>query len=125
MITEDYATALKNLIALTQTKNLVLANITGYDISYISKWCNGIKLPATKHIEQINEKMAHYFADTLIKDHKQKAASAILSISSDATDFSFEINQYLCSAYRFSLKKNSGKSKEYASPIQEIGRAHV
>ncbi|WP_427112274.1 hypothetical protein [Megasphaera sueciensis] len=124
MITEDYATALKNLIALTQTKNLVLANITGYDISYISKWCNGIKLPATKHIEQINEKMAHYFADTLIKDHKQKAASAILSISSDATDFSFEINQYLCSAYRFSLKKNSGKSKEYASPIQVITGYH-
>jgi len=90
MITEDYATALKNLISLTQTKNLVLANITGYDISYISKWCNGIKLPTTKHVQQINEKMAHHFADTIIKENKQKTLYAALSISPHTVDLALK-----------------------------------
>jgi hypothetical protein len=124
MITEDYATALKNLISLTQTKNLVLANITGYDISYISKWCNGIKLPTTKHVQEINEKMGHHFADTIIKEHKQKALYSTLSISPHTADLAFEVTQYLCGAYRVSIKKNPGKQKEYISPIRVITGYH-
>lgn len=124
MIVEDYAAALKSLVTLTQTKSLVLAKITGYDISYISKWCNGIKLPATKHMEQINEKMARYFADTIRKDHKQDALYDALSIPPDTEDLTFEINQHLCAAYRASLRKSPTKSKEYVSPIKVITESH-
>ena len=71
MITEDYATALKNLISLTQTKNIILANITGYDISYISKWANNTSQPTKKHIERINDTLSSIFAEEII--HKDYA----------------------------------------------------
>ena len=58
MVSEEYAVILKKLITITETKNLVLANITGYDVSYISKWVNGVKLPATKYYHQRADRRA-------------------------------------------------------------------
>ena len=41
-----YADTLKQLIGLADIKLFIVANTLGYDISYISKWCNGAKLPS-------------------------------------------------------------------------------
>lgn len=125
MMAEDYASTLKKIINFTQTKFLILAKIVGYDISYISKWCNGTKLPATKHIEQINDELARYFAETIQQDNKKKAFCKAFSIPPETDELSFEINQRLCAAYRASLKKNpAGKNKSYHSAIKVITGHH-
>jgi hypothetical protein len=124
MIIEDYGTALKKLTVMTQTKNLVLAHITGYDISYISKWCNGIKLPATKYIEKTNDQLSQYFAETIAKENKKIELCSMLSISADSDDITFEINQYLNAAYRSSMKKNTKRQKDFMSSVKVIAGNH-
>ena len=56
-----YGEFLKKLIVFTNTKMMVLANETGYDISYISKWCNKGILPTSRTISIINKKLAKVF----------------------------------------------------------------
>lgn len=57
-----YGTLLKKLIRFTNIKLTNLAEIVGYDTSYISKWCNKDKLPAAKASSNVNKCMANVFA---------------------------------------------------------------
>ena len=50
-----YGTLLKKLIRFTNIKLTNLAEIVGYDTSYISKWCNKGKLPAAKAAPNVNK----------------------------------------------------------------------
>lgn len=93
MVSEEYAVILKKLITITETKNLVLANITGYDVSYISKWVNGVKLPATKYIEQINEKLAKCFAESVITNGQIDELSTLFAVPVTRETAEFEILQ--------------------------------
>lgn len=43
-----YGTVLKQLIQLTGSKLSTISDVIGYDVSYISKWCNKSMLPAAK-----------------------------------------------------------------------------
>lgn len=61
-----YGEFLKKLIIFTNTKIMVIANETGYDISYISKWCNKGILPTTRTISVINKKLSRVFANEII-----------------------------------------------------------
>lgn len=110
----DYASALKALTALTETKNLVLAKITGYDVSYISKWLNGSKLPATKYIEGVNEKLGTYFAEAAEQEGKEEELHTLLSLEAEREDLPFAVNQWLCAAYRASMKTGRNRQKEGA-----------
>lgn len=67
MAENKYALLLKNMLRYIHIKYGVLAEVLGYDISYISKWVNGIRLPAAKNIDMINQNIAHYIASVLIK----------------------------------------------------------
>lgn len=53
-----YGTLLKKLIRFTNIKLTNLAEIVGYDTSYISKWCNKGKLPAAKAAPNVNKCLA-------------------------------------------------------------------
>ena len=99
MVSEEYAVILKKLITITETKNLVLANITGYDVSYISKWVNGVKLPATKYIEQINEKLAKCFAEAVITSGRTDELSVLFAVPVTRETAEFEILQQLSAAF--------------------------
>lgn len=50
MIVETYPIALKKFMKFTKTKSVTLAERIGYDVSYISKWINGAKLPSSRAI---------------------------------------------------------------------------
>lgn len=69
-IDEKYGSVLKKLLCFTDTKFMVLSKALGYDISYISKWCNNIKIPTAKNIEIINEKASVIFAEEIVKKDK-------------------------------------------------------
>lgn len=68
-----YAALLKHLLAFTETKYTALSEAIDYDMSYISKWVNGARLPASRHIDRVNQDMARFFAGRAAKDGREKA----------------------------------------------------
>lgn len=111
MISESYAATLKRLITFTQTKFISLADIVGYDISYVSKWSNGTKLPSSKYVERINEEMGHYFADIIISKKKEEAFYKSFPITPNPENLGFEIGQYLCAAYRATVRQKKTRKR--------------
>lgn len=67
-----YRQVFKILTDMTNTKLSTLAYALDYDISYISKWNSGKKIPSSKNIYTINRKLAPLFARTLIEEDKTK-----------------------------------------------------
>ncbi|AYF54631.1 hypothetical protein G8S49_03085 [Clostridium botulinum C] len=78
--TKNYGYTLKKLLSFTDTKFMVLSKAVGYDISYISKWCNNIKIPTLKNINSINEKASIIFAGEIMKQDKVKDFYKIFEI---------------------------------------------
>ncbi len=58
-----YGTLLKTLINFSGSKLSTVAEEVGYDVSYISKWCNKAKLPAAKMAPNINRTLANHFSN--------------------------------------------------------------
>ena len=79
--TKSYGLIIKELLEVTDTKFTVLAKAVGYDISYISKWCNNIKIPSTKNIETVNAKLSLFFSDEIIKQGKTGEIYKLFEIS--------------------------------------------
>ncbi len=125
MVSDGYASTLKRLITFTQAKFISLANIVGYDVSYVNKWSNGTKLPSSRYVERINEEMGQYFAELIINQKKEEKFYKTFPISGDTKDLGFEIGQYLCAAYRATLHQNhTSKAKENRPTIQVITGHH-
>lgn len=125
MIAEGYASTLKRLITFTQAKFISLADVVGYDVSYVNKWSNGTKLPSSRYVERINEEMGRYFSELIEKQKKTDKFYKTFPISEDAEDLGFEISQYLCAAYRATLNQNhSTKGKDTSSPSIQVITGH-
>lgn len=125
MISDGYASTLKRLITFTQAKFISLADIVGYDVSYVNKWSNGTKLPSSRYVERINEEMGNYFAELIVKQKKEEKFYKTFPISCEVKDLGFEISQYLCAAYRSTLHQNHAtKVKENRPSIQVITGHH-
>ena len=113
MISDGYASTLKRLITFTQAKFISLADVVGYDVSYVNKWSNGTKLPSSRYVERINEEMGQYFAELIAKQKKEAKFFKAFPISENTEDLGFEIGQYLCAAYRTTLNQSrSPKGKD-------------
>lgn len=80
---ENYGSILKKLLCLTDTKFAVLSKCVGYDISYISKWCNNIKIPTPKNIETINEKATMIFSKEIVRQNKVEEFYELFEIKQD------------------------------------------
>ena len=66
----QYRQAFKTLVDLTNTKLSTIAFTLGYNISYISKWNSGRKLPSSKNIYTINRKLSTLFAKAIVEEDK-------------------------------------------------------
>lgn len=125
MISDGYSATLKKLISFTQAKFIALADVVGYDVSYVNKWSNGTKLPSSRYVERINEDMGQYFAELIVKQKKKDKFFKSFPIPEHAEDLGFEISQYLCSAYRTTLHQNRApKSKENRPSIKVVTGHH-
>ena len=60
-----YGEALRSLVNISGVKLSVIAKEVGYDLSYISKWCNKDKLPAVGVAPEINYSIGRLVADEL------------------------------------------------------------
>ena len=107
-----YAEVLKQLLQYTETKYTVLSQAIDYDMSYISKWVNGARLPASRHADRINEDMARFFAETAEKEGLHQDIERAFSFADDGQDLTFHLYDLLSRAYRQALAQNGkGRSK--------------
>ena len=88
---DNYAETLKKLLTFTQAKFVSLAEVVGYDVSYVNKWSNGTKLPSSRYIEQINEDLGRYFATLIKENKKEEKFIKAFSFPDDITDLAFAI----------------------------------
>lgn len=88
---QTYGKILKQLLSFTETKAAVLANDLDYNLSYISKWCNDVKLPSHKNITVINERASFLFTDTIRKNHREEDFYELFSNADDQTDMASSI----------------------------------
>lgn len=125
MISDGYASTLKRLITFTQAKFISLADVVGYDVSYVNKWSNGTKLPSSRYVERINEEMGQYFSELIQKQKKTDKFYKTFPIAENSDDLGFEISQYLCAAYRATLNQgHAAKGKDTTSPSLQVITGH-
>jgi len=107
MLTDSYHLTLKQLMDYTQIKFSYLADAIGYDVSYISKWYNGARLPALKKSDSINLEIAAVFAEAIVDSHKEMEFAQEFSIYGNGSkeELSTQICNCLNQAYRNSVKK--------------------
>lgn len=75
-----YGTLLKTLINFSGSKLSTVAEEVGYDVSYISKWCNKAKLPASKMAPNINRTLASHFSHEILKHEDLSAFAKLFAV---------------------------------------------
>lgn len=124
MIAENYGSALKRLIKFTNSRSTYIAKCIGYDVSYISKWSHGSKLPSSRSIERINEELGHYFAAAITQKGTFSQCCQEFSLTTTEDELPFAISQYLSAAYRSSLQKKQQPATETQASVRIITGHH-
>ncbi len=114
----EYGPLLKKLISFSGLKMSTVANLLSYDLSYISKWCNGSKLPAARTAPETNRALALLFAQEIKARDDAERFGRMFSVTSDKIDES--IYQLLTAAYRDSDGKGTGLRAEHDSSATRI-----
>ncbi|WP_196594430.1 helix-turn-helix domain-containing protein [Pectinatus sottacetonis] len=132
-----FAQVLKHLIKFSGIKLSSLADFIGYDVSYISKWCNNTNQPSVKYITRINNCISSFIANEIINQNQFYPFLSEFNIklkkqvSSDKTQTALEseINNMLMDAYyQHSQAANSPKNNiDFPSCTYQtiIGRTNV
>lgn len=112
IIMSDYGELLKKLIKFTDMKMSAAADIAGYDISYISKWCNKSKLPAARVAGTINRALAKAFAQEIIGQRELDNFCQEFSVSVKAEQLEAYIYTIMRDAFKSSLTYNDSQIKK-------------
>ena len=100
---QNYGSVLKRLIKFTNVKLSVVADAAGYDVSYISKWCNQSKLPAARVASPINKNLAKIFADEIVIQGE---------LENFCSEFNVAVTEDQLQIYLYTLLKDAFKSTQ-------------
>ena len=100
---QNYGSVLKRLIKFTNVKLSVVADAAGYDVSYISKWCNQSKLPAARVASPINKNLAKIFADEIVIQGE---------LENFCSEFDVAVTEDQLQIYLYTLLKDAFKSTQ-------------
>ena len=100
---QTYGTVLKKLIKFTNVKLSIVADAAGYDVSYISKWCNQSKLPAARVASPINKSLSKIFADEIIFQGE---------LENFCSEFNVAVSEEQLQMYLYTILKDSFKSTQ-------------
>lgn len=100
-----YGTLLKTLINFSGSKLSTVAEEVGYDVSYISKWCNKAKLPAAKMAPNINRTLANHFSNEILKHEDLSTFSKTFSVDATPESLNSIIYNLLKENYKESSKE--------------------
>lgn len=103
-----YGQILEELLQISSQKNYNLADELGYDVSYISKWIKGKRVPSSKSIRGINKSIARFILNSLGDIEKDEIINKFNldeGISREELEYSLEKKLY--DAYELSLNKKN------------------
>ena len=84
-----FGRTLQELTRLCGVKRCNLADALGYDPSYISRWVNGVKLPALRNNDELFMKIAAYLTENTDPDVRARIAGQFNLECDDLTDRAF------------------------------------
>lgn len=84
----QYGEFIRFLLNAANVKVSTLADRLGYDITYVSKWLTGSRLPSERAAERIHENMAGFFSERLSANPNQQLIANIVGYR-----YSGEMNQ--------------------------------
>jgi hypothetical protein len=118
-----YGTLLKTLINFSGSKLSIVAEEVGYDVSYISKWCNKAKLPASKMAPNINRTLANHFSHEILKHEDLSAFSDTFTVEATPDNLDSVIYHLLKDAYTESTQEVSteiGSVEAYQTKVLSL-----
>ena len=111
----EFSARLQKLIRISNVKPQVLADRMGYDVSYISKWQSGAKLPSSRNAEELFGKMAHFFAVNT-EAAQQKEIKEVLGLEYDGAGLEKALEKCLLQ----SLLKQKEQKEEHRKVQERI-----
>lgn len=117
---DNYGATLKHLIRFTNFKLNSIANITGYDVSYISKWCNQSKLPSAKTFMAIDSKLSKIFADEILNLDLFDDFCSEFEIDTTPIQLQNCINLLLKNAFKATLESEDKKTSQKLKNQTEV-----
>ena len=111
----EFSALLQKLIRISNVKPQVLADRMGYDVSYISKWQSGAKLPSSRTAEELFGKMAHFFAVNT-EAAQQKEIKEVLGLEYDGAGLEKALEKCLLQ----SLLKQKEQKEEHRKVQERI-----
>ncbi|MDO5707494.1 MAG: hypothetical protein Q4P31_02535 [Andreesenia angusta] len=110
---------LKYFLKNTKSKSGDLAKFVGYDISYISKWTSGVKIPSEGTSEEVIDKVSRFFTDVVCEKNLEEVIINLsprrLKLKSRDAIY-ITLKRFFSDSYNLSLSlyvnyKERGKSK--------------
>ena len=100
-----YGSLLRRLLDFTGTKLYAAAEEVGYDVSYVSKWCNKDLLPAPKTAHGVNAALGRYLAAAVERDGQEAEFRAAFPQAPAGLPLERQIGALLSQAYEASAPR--------------------
>lgn len=108
----SFGAILGELCDLCAIKRCNLADALGYDPSYISRWINNVKLPATDTHGDLFPRMGSYIAESTTPALRERAITRFsLGCSTDPKAFSAAVTKLLHNAYTDSKRSSAPRQQ--------------
>lgn len=106
----EYGILLRKLLDFTGSKLYAVADEVGYDVSYISKWCNKDLLPAPKTAHIVDEALGKYFAMGIQREGREEAFESAFHDAPRNLPLEKQIGALLTAAYEASAVHHRASS---------------
>ena len=117
---ENYGAVLKKLIKFTNVKLSTVADLAGYDVSYISKWCNQSALPSARVSSTINKNLSSVFASEIIAQNELENFCNEFNVIVTDNQLADFINNYLKESFKNTISSNGDKTQKNAELKSKI-----
>lgn len=121
----DYGKTLKQLIDFSGVKMYLVAEAVGYDVSYISKWCNKGYLPSAKASPKINEILSRLFSEEISSHGDLDLFRRQFGITGAEKELDTTIRVILQTAYDNSSNRENSKTARQDNTSMSVPRAIV
>ncbi len=120
----EYGALLRRLLDFTGSKLYAVADEVGYDVSYISKWCNKDLLPAPKTAHGVDVALGRYFGAAIRRDAAESAFDAVFPKGEAGETLEARITGLLADAYDASVHRRAVSSTAPAAEAELLVRHH-
>ena len=116
-----FGEVLKQLLEFSNIKMYVAAQAVGYDVSYISKWCNKDYLPGSKSSSHVNRELSRLISEDIISQNDLEEFNTCFQQQAEKKTLASVIYAMLQDAYTKSANDDKGQ-KKISSAKEEISQ---